>query len=73
MKSGKEFLESLHPVEQANWEAAFKLDCWNALDSKHRQYVLKRGYECLAHFIGSSFRWSGTPQGHDYWELLSQK
>ncbi len=73
MKTGKEYLESLHPVEQANWEAAFYLDRLNAKMSNRRQFVLEARYESLMHFIGSSFTWHESPQGGKYWLLLSQK
>jgi hypothetical protein len=73
MKTGKEYLESLHPVEQANWEEAFKSDLRNARISNHRQYILEKSYESLRHFIASSFKWSWTIQGVEYWDLLSKK
>jgi hypothetical protein len=73
MKTGKEYLESLHPVEQANWEEAFVLDRYNAKDYYRRQFILKANYGSLRHFIGSSFLWSESPQGVEYWSLLSQK
>ncbi len=71
MKSGKEFFESLHPVEQANWEESLKHD--PHYHPKRRDHLMNKLFIDLGDFLGSSFIWSATTQGHEYWDLLSQK
>jgi hypothetical protein len=71
MKTGKEYLESLHPVEQANWEESLKND--SNYHSMKRGYLMRRFFTNLRDFLEYSFVWSETPQGYEYWDLLSQK
>lgn len=73
MKTGKEFLAMLHPVEQKNWEEAFKLDSLNSMLPDIREWFLAEEYPSLNGFLASSFSWKDSPQGREYWSLLSQK
>ena len=73
MKTGKELLSTLHPVEQKNWEEAVYLDPLNAKVRNRKEFLLTDSYPSLTEFLGSSFTWSDTLQGFEYWHLLSQK
>ena len=64
MIDGWRCYELMNELEKRRWWKNAKGNC---------TVILHRRWDSFAEFIGSSFVWGETKEGHDYWDDVSRK
>jgi hypothetical protein len=68
MIDGNRCYSVMSELEQRRWQKAVINEQFTNIN-----FLLNQKYWTFEEFIGQSFVWEATNQGHDYWEGISKK